>query len=190
MIDVAILAENPWPASARVGNAPAQNSDGLPNDWDALATKAVLTALAATPFAALADSNLCIEVAIKLSDNAEVQMLNRDYRGKDKPTNILSFPQTPPDLLVAIASSVSGGAAGDDSEAILGDMILAYETCIAEAGGKAISLADHVTHLIVHGTLHLLGYDHIEEEEAVHMEALEIDILAGLGLADPYGDRD
>ncbi len=190
MIDVAILAENPWPASARVSNASAQNSDGLPNDWDALATKAVLAALAATPFAALADSNLCIEVAIKLSGNAEVQMLNRDYRGKDKPTNILSFPQTPPDLLVAIASSMPGGAAGDDSEAILGDMILAYETCIAEAGDKAISLADHVTHLIVHGTLHLLGYDHIEEEEAVHMEALEIDILAGLGLADPYGDRD
>ena len=180
MIDVAVLAENGWPQ--------AQGSAG--DDWQSLATKAVRAALAATPFAALDDSNLCIEVAIKLSDNAEVQTLNRDYRDKDKPTNILSFPQTPPDLLVAIASSATGGAAGDDSEAILGDMILAYEICVGEAADKGISLSDHVTHLIIHGTLHLLGYDHIEEEEAIRMEALEIDIMTGLGLSDPYGDRD
>lgn len=175
MIDVAILADPQWNKS---------------EDWEGCATQAVEAALVATPFAALSDSNLCIEVAIKMSDNAEVQALNRDYRGKDKPTNILSFPQTPPDLLASLAASATGGAAGDDSEAILGDMILAYEICVAEAADKGISLEDHVTHLIVHGTLHLLGYDHIEEDQANHMETLEIAIMAGLGLSDPYGDRD
>lgn len=175
MMDVAVICERPW-----------RKSEG----WDALAIEAVGAALSATPFAALNDVDLAIEVAIKLSNDDEVQALNRDYRGKDKSTNILSFPQTPPDLLESIAASVTGPAAGDDGEAILGDMILAWQVCVKEAEEKGISLSTHVTHLIVHGTLHLLGYDHIGEEEATNMEALETQILAGLGIADPYGDRD
>lgn len=175
MIDIAVIYEQPWQQD---------------ENWEALAVPTVKAALLATPFAALNDVDLMIEIAIKLSSDDEVQNLNRDYRGKDKPTNILSFPQTPPDLLQAIATSVNGPAAGDDGEAILGDMILAREVCVREAEEKGISLKEHVTHLIVHGTLHLLGYDHIEDEEATDMEALEIQILAGLGISDPYGDRD
>ncbi len=74
----------------------------------------------------------------------------------------------------------------DDGEVLLGDIVLAYGVCEAEAAEKGISVADHATHLIVHGTLHLLGYDHIEDHEAEAMEAIEIDALAALGLADPY----
>ncbi len=159
-------------------------------DWQNIADTACSAALAATAFAGLAQSSLCCEIAVKFSDSEEVQALNRDFRDKDKPTNILSFPQTPPDILIALSTSVGGAAAGDDAEAILGDMILAYEVCRDEASDKGISLSEHVTHLIVHGTLHLLGYDHIEESEAIDMEALETEILAGLGIADPYGDRD
>lgn len=175
MIDVAVICERPW-----------RKSEG----WERLAVEAVEAALVATPFAALKNVDLVIEVAVKLSNDDEVQTLNRDYRGKDKATNILSFPQTQPDLLEAMAASVSGPAAGDDGEAILGDMILARDVCVTEAEEKGIALETHVTHLIVHGTLHLLGYDHIGEQEASDMEALEIQILAGLGIADPYGDRD
>lgn len=175
MIDVAVICEPSW-----------QDSEA----WEDIAIKAVLAALQATPHAALSTVDMTIEIAIKLSNNDEVQTLNRNYRGKDKPTNVLSFPQTPPDLLVSMVASVNGSAAGDDGEAILGDMILAREVCIAEAEEKEITLSEHVTHLIVHGTLHLLGYDHIEEHEAITMEALETQILTGLGIADPYGDRD
>lgn len=159
-------------------------------DWQGLAETAVLAAIGATPDAELVELAIITEVAIRLSDNEEVRALNSHYRGKDVPTNILSFPQTPADTIAAIASSVVPSAAGDDGEVILGDMILAHEICVAEAKDKHIALADHVTHLVVHGTLHLLGYDHIEEEAAIHMEALETQILAGLGLPDPYGDRD
>ena len=76
----------------------------------------------------------------------------------------------------------------DDGEVLLGDMILAHQTCATESIEKGISLADHVTHLIVHGTLHLLGLDHIDDAEAEHMEALEVKALASLGLANPYSD--
>ena len=174
MIDIFVSSASVWPEQ----------------DWQACADKAVQSALAATPYAGLTNLSLTIEVAVKLSDSDEVQSLNHDYRGKDKPTNILSFPQTSPDLLQAMATSAGGAAAGDDGEAILGDMILAYAVCQAEAEQKGVSLKEHVTHLLVHGTLHLLGYDHIDEAEAIAMEALETEILAGLGIADPYGDRD
>lgn len=174
MIEVGVLTGNSWTAA----------------DWPAIAQTSVEAAVAATPYAALALMPLTLEVAVKLSGDDEVQTLNRDFRDKDKPTNILSFPQTPPDLLLALSTSAAGAAAGDDAEAILGDMILAGETCIREAADKKISLEQHVTHLIVHGTLHLLGYDHIEEAEASDMETLETQILAGLGVPDPYGDRD
>ncbi|NRD88991.1 rRNA maturation RNase YbeY, partial [Sphingopyxis sp. BSNA05] len=112
----------------------------------------------------------------------EVQLLNNDYRGKDKPTNVLSFPQIQPDLLGALANT-------DDGEALLGDIILAYETCRDEAAAKNIAMPTHVTHLIVHGTLHLLGYDHETETDATLMENCEINALATMGIANPYSEQ-
>lgn len=126
---------------------------------------------------ALAGATGPVEIAITLSDDAEVQVLNRDWRGKDKPTNVLSFP------------GLEGAMAGllpPDAPRPLGDLILAYETCAREAEEQGKSLADHARHLVVHGVLHLLGYDHETDAEAEEMEALETTILAGLGIADPY----
>jgi probable rRNA maturation factor len=108
------------------------------------------------------------EVSILLTDDAEMQALNLKWRGKDTPTNVLSFP--------------SGGEGGH-----LGDVVLAYETVEGEAKQQSITIADHAAHLVVHGMLHLLGYDHEQEDDAVKMERLETEILATLGIADPYG---
>lgn len=115
------------------------------------------------------------ELSIVLTDDAEQRELNRDWRGKDSATNVLSFPQIEP------FGPVTG---------ILGDVILARETLECEALDLGKSLSDHFTHLIVHGFLHILGYDHIDEQDALAMEALETQILAGLGIADPYEDTE
>ena len=168
MLSVETHAATPWP-------------DAI--DWDARAAEAAAAALALTPFAALADAAPLVEIAIRLTDDPEVQTLNRDFRGKDKPTNVLSFPQVQDDLLEGLANS-------DDGEILLGDIVLARETCAREAGEKGISLADHATHLIVHGTLHLVGYDHMDDASAAAMEALEVKALASLGIANPYADQD
>jgi probable rRNA maturation factor len=114
------------------------------------------------------------EISIVLTDDAEQRELNRDWRGKDAPTNVLSFPQIEP------FAPVIG---------ILGDIVLAHETLAREAAEQDKPLADHFTHLVVHGFLHILGYDHLSEEEALVMEGLETQILAGLGIADPYADN-
>jgi len=107
-------------------------------------------------------------LTVLLSDDAQLQSLNRDFRGKDKPTNVLSFP----------------AAANDDN--YLGDVALAYEVTREEARAAGKRLADHATHLVVHGVLHLLGFDHVTERQARDMEPLETRILAELGIADPY----
>ena len=116
---------------------------------------------------------------MKLADDDEVRALNASYRGKDKPTNVLSFPMIQPDLLDSLNI-------GDDGEALLGDIVLAEAVCRNEAAERRVPLVTHVTHLIVHGTLHLLGYDHIDDAEAEEMEAIERDALASLGIEDPY----
>ena len=149
------------------------------DSWADLARRAVRAGLSVSPFANLIDKKVSVEVAVKLSDDAEVQSLNANYRGKDKPTNVLSFPMVQPDLLQSLENS-------DDGEALLGDIILARETCAAEAAEKDISLHQHATHLMVHGTLHLLGYDHENEADAERMEDLEVKALASLGLPNPY----
>jgi probable rRNA maturation factor len=153
-------------------------------DWDALAERAISAALAAAGFAELVgDAPGVVEVAVRLTDDAEVQRLNRDYRGKDKPTNILSFPMHDP-------GRVEGVLAEADVDVLLGDLALAAETIAAEAEEKGIPIGQHVAHLLVHGTLHLLGHDHEDDASAERMEALETRILAGLGIADPYRDGD
>jgi probable rRNA maturation factor len=115
------------------------------------------------------------EIAVVLADDATVRRLNRTYRGKDKPTNVLSFP---------LAGGPAGAAAGP-----IGDIVLALETVLAEARAQAKRPADHAAHLVVHGVLHLLGFDHRRDVPARRMEALETRILAGLGIADPYRRR-
>ena len=118
------------------------------------------------------DRSADAEVSVALADDALVRKLNRDYRGKDRPTNVLSFP------------AEDSGAPG--RARLLGDVVLALETVRREAADRSKPLADHVSHLVVHGMLHLLGRDHETETQAAAMEALEIEILAGLGVADPY----
>ncbi len=113
------------------------------------------------------------EVSVVLTDDAEQRELNRQWRGQDKSTNVLSFPQLEP------FSPVMG---------LVGDITLARETVEREASEMGIPFDAHYTHLVVHGFLHLLGHDHVEDDEAERMESLETRILAALGIADPYAD--
>lgn len=151
----------------------------IDQDWQSLAEAAVNAALLRTPHGDLIASPVYCEVSIKLADDAEVRQLNSSYRGKDRPTNVLSFPMVQTDLLDALDI-------GDDGEVLLGDIVLAEGVCRVEAIERNVPLATHATHLIVHGTLHLLGYDHIEDAEGEAMEAIERDALASLGIDDPY----
>jgi probable rRNA maturation factor len=116
-----------------------------------------------------------LEVSIRLADDAEVQALNRDYRGQDRPTNVLSFPGDDPETPL-----------GPGQPLQLGDIIVALETTVREAADLGRTVEAHLAHLIVHGVLHLLGHDHLDEAEALAMEALETRILEGLGHPDPY----
>ena len=119
-------------------------------------------------------------VAVLLADDAAVQALNAQFRGKDAPTNVLSFPMTQADLIDTVTQN------SDDGEVLLGDIVLAHGVCSREAAEKGVAIDAHATHLIVHGVLHLLGHDHMDEHEAQAMEAIEVDALATLGLPDPY----
>lgn len=166
--------------------------------------KAVDAAMRFADLPGLAAYPAPVEVSIKLTSDAEVHALNREWRDKDQPTNVLSFPMLEDDELeefrlpALILGSPSLSAAeqiqtlspvqGDDAEMelMLGDIVLAYETCAAEALEKGISVAYHATHLVIHGMLHLLGHDHIEDDEAESMEALEVKALASMGLHNPY----
>ncbi|MCP5396616.1 MAG: rRNA maturation RNase YbeY [Sphingomonadaceae bacterium] len=147
-------------------------------DWEALALRAAGAAAQVEP--ALANARL--EASLLFTSDAEVHILNREWRQRDKPTNVLSFP------MLERADLLDLGTEGPPE--LLGDIALAHETCAREAAEKGISLEDHATHLLVHGLLHLAGHDHVEsDEQAAAMEALEIAALAKMGIADPYGDR-
>ncbi|RUO38858.1 rRNA maturation RNase YbeY [Aliidiomarina shirensis] len=118
------------------------------------------------------------EMTIRITDAEEVQTLNREYRGKDKPTNVLSFPfgdELPDEVLLDIP--------------LLGDIVICEPVLQAEANEQNIAFAHHFAHLVVHGTLHLLGYDHIETPEAEEMEALEAEILATFNIPNPYANE-
>jgi probable rRNA maturation factor len=149
-------------------------------DWAALAGKAVETAVAASGQRGLLDSGVTVEVSVKLTHDEEVRALNAAWRGKDKPTNVLSFPMFEADLLGSLAGAKEG-------EILLGDIALAHGVCSREAEEKGVTACAHAFHLVVHGTLHLLGYDHEEgEAEADEMERVEREALARVGIADPY----
>ncbi len=148
-------------------------------DWAQLAEAAVRAAVAESIMPGLLDGAVAAEVSVKFTSDAEVRSLNADWRGKDKATNVLSFPMVEPELLATLVRA--------EGEALLGDIVLAHGVCAGEAADKGIGVRTHAAHLVVHGTLHLLGYDHERgDEDAETMEATERRSLAVLGIADPY----
>ena len=145
--------------------------------WDAMpaAEGMVERAVSAALAVGRLDHVAAAELSVVLTDDAGVKRLNGQWRQKDRPTNVLSFPAAPAHAIAAAP--------------LLGDIVLAYETIAREAASDAISFDDHLAHLAVHGLLHLFGYDHLDDDEAEAMERLETQILADLGIADPYSDR-
>jgi len=164
MLDIALDADPDWDSS----------------NWAELARKAATSAIAESAFPQLGLGARSVELGIRLTNDAEVRALNAEWRGKDKATNVLSFPMAEPDEL--------DDQSADGPELMLGDIVLARGVCAAEAADKAISIEAHASHLLVHGTLHLLGYDHGDDESATDMEQREVRALARLGIADPYQD--
>jgi probable rRNA maturation factor len=120
------------------------------------------------------------ELAVMLTDDSRIRTLNSNWRGIDKPTNVLSFPALQP----------TGAGAPDDIPRMLGDIAIAYETARKEADEEQKPFDHHLSHLAVHGFLHLIGYDHENDDDAEQMESLEREILAQLGIPDPYADRE
>jgi probable rRNA maturation factor len=166
-LEIALEADEEWD-SRRRGAEP----------WHQLARKAAEAAIRESAYAGLADSERPVEISVTLTGDEQVRGLNAHWRGKDKPTNVLSFPMA--DELDFSHATVA------ERELLLGDIILARGVCAAEAEEKGVRFEDHATHLIVHGTLHLLGYDHQDEAAAADMEAREVRALQRLGIANPY----
>ncbi len=152
--------------------AVSREAGGWADSAEWLAERAALAALAATYDEAEGPA----ELSVVLADDALVHRLNREYRGKDRPTNVLSFALT----------EAEDPEPGDEAPILLGDVILAWETVAREAAEQQKTPSDHMTHLVVHGVLHLLGYDHESDDEAEEMEQLEVQVLESLGIADPY----
>ena len=162
-LEIALEADEEWDSSTA---------------WEPLVRKAVQAAIAQSAFPDLARSGRPIEVSVSLTSDEHVRALNAKWRGKDKPTNVLSFPMAEPYEL------------NDESvapkELLLGDIIVAHGVCEQEAAEKNVSVEQHAAHLIVHGTLHLLGYDHQGDADAADMESREVRALETLGIANPY----
>jgi probable rRNA maturation factor len=163
MLEVALEADEEWDCS---------------KPWQPLARKAAEAAIAESAFPQLATAERTVELSVRLAGDEEVRALNAEWRGKDRPTNVLSFPLAERDELNE--ANVAG------PELLLGDIVLASGVCATEAADKDIALEDHALHLLVHGTLHLLGYDHHADGDAADMEAREVRALARLGIANPY----
>jgi probable rRNA maturation factor len=166
MLDIAIEADPEWDSSS---------------GWAALARKAAEAAIAESAFPQLSKSERPVELSIRLTSDEEVKALNARWRGKDKPTNVLSFPQCDSDELDHMAPA--------GPELMLGDIVLARGVCEREAEEKGVALEQHAAHLLVHGTLHLLGYDHQDDGSAEDMESREVRALERLGISDPYEVR-
>ena len=163
MLGVAIDTDGEWDSS---------------RSWEKLVRRAAEAAIAESAFPQLAVGDRPVELSVRLTGDDEVRALNAEWRGKDKPTNVLSFP------LVETKDLAPANIA--EAELLLGDIVLARGVCETEAADKGISVEDHAAHLLVHGTLHLLGYDHHDDDEAADMEEREVRALARLGVADPY----
>jgi probable rRNA maturation factor len=147
-------------------------------DWADLTERALEALVEVAPEL----DNPRLVASVLFTSDAEVHVLNREWRAKDKPTNVLSFPMLERDDLLDLEP--------DGPPEMLGDLALACETCTREAAEKGVPVEHHATHLVMHGLLHLAGHDHeIGEAEAEAMEALETKALAILGIPDPYGDR-
>lgn len=125
-------------------------------------------------------------ISLLACDDDRIAALNAEFRGKDQPTNVLSWPAEERGAVAEGGRPAAPPPGGPDMPVDLGDIAIAWETCEREAAEQVRPMADHVTHLIVHGILHLLGYDHVRDGDAVLMETAEIRILAKLGLTDPY----
>jgi probable rRNA maturation factor len=163
MLEIALEADEEWDSS---------------RPWEPLARKAAAAAIAESAFPQLNESSRHVELSVRLAGDEEVQALNAHWRGKDKPTNVLSFPMAEPYELEE---------SDEDGPAImLGDLILARGVCEREAADKGIPVEQHATHLLVHGTLHLLGYDHQADADAADMEARDVRALERLGVSNPY----
>ena len=162
-LELDLEIEQPWPSG----------------EWEALAERASAAAAQVAPEL----GNPRLSASLLFTSDDEIHTLNREWRQRDKPTNVLSFPMLERGELLALA--------GDGPPVLLGDIALAHETCAREAAEKGVPLADHAAHLVIHGLLHLAGHDHeTSAEDAEAMEALEVKALAILGVADPYGARD
>lgn len=154
--------------------------------WQAFGLPAMAELAGRATLAALGIEPMGLQIVVMGCDDARIATLNADFRGKPQPTNVLSWPAED------LAPEEPGGeplppepGEPNDPES-LGDIAIAWETCEREAVEQGKTMADHVKHLLVHGVLHLLGHDHIEEADAARMEAAEVRILATLGVADPY----
>ncbi|GAA4748430.1 rRNA maturation RNase YbeY [Sphingomonas daechungensis] len=167
MLEIDVESDDEWDSST---------------DWSLLVRRAAESAVAESAFPQLARGSRAVELSVRLTGDEEVRALNSEWRGKDKPTNVLSFPMSEAEELAS--------ADGDGPELMLGDIVLARGVCEREAAEKAVPVETHATHLLVHGTLHLLGYDHMADDEAADMESREVRALARLGISDPYAVRD
>jgi len=165
MLEVAIDADEEWDSS---------------RSWDELVRRAAEAAIGESAFPQIAESGRVVELSVRLTSDEEVRALNAEWRGKDRPTNVLSFP------LLEAKDLQQASVAGP--ELLLGDIILARGVCEAEAADKQVSIEEHASHLIVHGTLHLLGYDHQVDADAADMETREIRALDRLGIPNPYDE--
>jgi probable rRNA maturation factor len=163
MLEIDIESDEEWDSST---------------DWSLLVRKAAEAAVAESAFPQLAESSRAVELSVRLTSDEDVRALNAHWRGKDKATNVLSFPMSEQYELEQ--------ADEDGPELMLGDIVLAKGVCEREAAEKEIPFERHATHLLVHGTLHLLGYDHGDDQDAADMEGREVRALARLGIADPY----
>lgn len=163
MLEIAVDADEEWDSSRH---------------WDQLVRRAAEAAIAESAFPQLATTSRPVEISVRLGSDEDVRALNAEWRGKDKPTNVLSFP------MAEKADLQGANVAGP--ELLLGDIVLARGVCERESVEKGVTVDQHTTHLIVHGTLHLLGYDHHEDADAADMEAREVRALARLGVANPY----
>ena len=163
MLEIALESDGEWDSRS---------------SWEQLVRKAAEAAVAESAFPELAELERAVEISVTLTGDEQVRALNAQWRGKDKATNVLSFP-------MADERDLSGSNVAS-MELLLGDIVLARGVCEAEAADKGVSVEDHARHLLVHGTLHLLGYDHQDDSQAMDMEAREVRALARLGIHNPY----